>query len=174
MKSAPTHITILPFDATTLKLSVLYDPLTVEKIKQLPKRQCMPDNDIVPYVSAWLKTGCGQKYLFEGYIPGKAISKRTVAKVYENACLKSGADNQGGIHSLRHSFATHLLEQGVDLRYIQELLGHSSSKTTEIYTHVAAHKIVEIRSPIAGLLQNRTGKEEQPEVPKQNFCSALM
>ncbi len=62
-------------------------------------------------------------------------------------------DNQGGVHSLRHSFATHLLEQGVDLRYIQELLGHSSSKTIEIYTHVAAHKLIEIRSPIAGMLE---------------------
>ena len=57
------------------------------------------------------------------------------------------------IHSLCHSFATHLLEQGVDLRYIQELLGHASSKTTEIYTHVAAHRIIAIRSPIAGLLE---------------------
>ncbi|HEX2957981.1 MAG TPA: tyrosine-type recombinase/integrase, partial [Chitinispirillaceae bacterium] len=49
---------------------------------------------------------------------------------------------------------THLLENGTDLRYIQELLGHSSSKTTEIYTHVAAHKIAEIRSPIAGMIGN--------------------
>ena len=81
------------------------------------------------------------------------LSKRTIEKVYTHACDKAGVDTQGGIHSLRHSFATHLLEQGVDLRYIQELLGHSSSRTTEIYTHVAAHKIVSIRSPIAGLLK---------------------
>jgi integrase len=70
----------------------------------------------------------------------------------------------GGIHSLRHSFATHLLEQGTDLLYIQELLGHASSKTSEIYTHVAAHKIIEIRSPIAGLLKNGL-----PGVPITNF-----
>jgi site-specific recombinase XerD len=86
-------------------------------------------------------------------VPGKAISKRTIEKVYTNACLSLKIDHQGGIHSLRHSFATHLLEQGVDLQYIQELLGHASSKTTEIYTHVAANKIVEIRSPITGLLR---------------------
>ena len=72
--------------------------------------------------------------------------------MYTITCEKMDIDAVGGIHSLRLSFATHLLEQGVDLRYIQVLLGHSSSKTTEIYTHVAANKITEIRSPVAGLL----------------------
>ena len=121
----------------------------------------MLDQDIASFVAAWLTTGCGKTYLFEGYVPGKAISKRTIEKVYDNACSKLGIGNQGGIHSLRHSFATHLLEQGVDLRYIQELLGHSSSKTTEIYTHVAAHKIIEIRSPIAGLLKTAEGSNDE-------------
>jgi integrase/recombinase XerD len=125
----------------------------VRKGKGKKDRIVMLDDTIAPYLVSWLQTGCGRKYLFEGYTPGKHLSKRTIEKIYTNACNKQGINTQGGIHSLRHDFATHLLEQGVDLRYIQELLGHSSSKTTEIYTHVAAHKITQIRSPIAVLLK---------------------
>ncbi len=124
----------------------------IRKAKGKKDRMVMLDEKLIPFVVSWLKKGCGRKYLFEGYRAEEHLSKRTVEKIYTNACAKHGLDGQGGIHSLRHSFATHLLEQGVDLRYIQELLGHASSKTTEIYTHVAAHKIVTIRSPIAGLL----------------------
>jgi site-specific recombinase XerD len=126
----------------------------IRKAKGKKDRMVMLDETLLPYIAAWLKNGCGLTYLFEGYNPGEYLSKRTVEKIYTDACHKRGVNPQGGLHSLRHSFATHLLEQGVDLRYIQELLGHASSKTTEIYTHVAANKIVEIRSPIAGLLLN--------------------
>jgi site-specific recombinase XerD len=125
----------------------------IRKGKGKKDRMVMLDDTLAPYVESWLKNGCGKTYFFEGYTPGNHLSKRTIEKIYTNSCEKQGIDAQGGIHSLRHSFATHLLEQGVDLRYIQELLGHASSKTTEIYTHVAAHKIVAIRSPIAGLLK---------------------
>lgn len=126
--------------------------LWVRKGKGKKDRMVMLDENLLPYVVDWLEDGCGTRYLFEGYVPGKAISERTIEKVYTNTCHKLDINHQGGIHSLRHTFATNLLEQGVNLRYIQELLGHASSKTTEIYTHVAAHNITSIRSPIAALL----------------------
>jgi site-specific recombinase XerD len=126
--------------------------LWIRKGKGKKDRMVMLDQNLLPHVESWLKNGCGTTYLFEGYNPGIALSKRTIEKIYTNNCEKLNIDHQGGIHSLRHSFATHLLEQGVNLRYIQVLLGHASTKTTEIYTHVAAHNITSIRSPIAGLI----------------------
>jgi hypothetical protein len=90
-------------------------------------------------------------YLFESEWSGEKLSSRTLGQGYLNACKKAGITPKGGIHSLRHSFATHLLEHGTDLRYIQTLLGHSSSKTTEIYTHVSNNVIGKIRSPLSNL-----------------------
>ena len=66
----------------------------------------------------------------------------------EEAVKKAGIQKEVSVHCLRHSFATHLLESGNDIRYIQELLGHSSSKTTEIYTHVSSKELGKIRSPL--------------------------
>jgi len=70
-----------------------------------------------------------------------------MAKILKNATQKAGIRKNVTPHTLRHSFATHLLEQGTDLRYIQELLGHNSSKTTEIYTHVLKKAIGNIKNP---------------------------
>src|SRR4030095_8964363 len=70
-------------------------------------------------------------YLFESEYSGKAYPIRTVQQIFANAKRKAGIRKDVGIHSLRHSFATHLLEKGVDIRYIKDLLGHFSLKTTE-------------------------------------------
>ena len=88
-----------------------------------------------------------KKYLFEGQAGGK-YSPTSVANILKKATLRAGIKKTVTPHMLRHSFATHLLEQGTDLRYIQELLGHNSSKTTEIYTHVSKRAIDKIKNPI--------------------------
>jgi len=89
-------------------------------------------------------------YLFEGIAGGK-YSGTSVLNVVKNAGIKSGIRKKVTPHMLRHCFATHLLEAGVDLRHIQILLGHSSSRTTEIYTHVAMNNIRGIKSPLDSL-----------------------
>jgi len=91
-------------------------------------------------------------WLFEGQNRIAHISIRTIQKIFENAKKKSKIAKDVSVHSLRHSFATHLLEKGIDLRYIQELLGHSSSKITEIYTHVSKKMINSIKSPLDDII----------------------
>jgi integrase/recombinase XerD len=90
------------------------------------------------------------EWLFEGQTGGK-YSERGVQAIFEDARRKSGINSRATTHTLRHSFATHLLEKGVDLRYIQELLGHASSKTTEIYTHITKKGFQKIKSPLDDL-----------------------
>jgi len=86
-------------------------------------------------------------YVFESERGGK-LTTRTAQKIFENALKKSGIKKDATFHSLRHSFATHLLENGVDVRYVQELLGHQNIRTTQIYTHVTNPKIKNIKSPL--------------------------
>ena len=88
------------------------------------------------------------RWLFEGQQDGSHISARSVQHIFQTALAKTGIKKKATVHTLRHSFATHLLEQGVDIRYIQELLGHQSPNTTMIYTHVSRGKIRNIKSPL--------------------------
>jgi len=86
-------------------------------------------------------------YLFEGQTQGQMYDERSLQQVLKNSLSKTNINKPVTLHWLRHSYATHLLENGTDLRYIQEILGHSSSRTTEIYTHVSNKSIQKIISP---------------------------
>ncbi|MHA7128835.1 tyrosine-type recombinase/integrase [Algoriphagus namhaensis] len=92
-----------------------------------------------------------KEYLFEGTVVGKTYSPTSLQEVSKSAVKKAGINNAVTLHWLRHSYATHLLENRTDLRFIQELLGHNSSKTTEIYTHVSQKSLQKIRNPFDDL-----------------------
>lgn len=105
---------------------------------------------VLAKLDAYLDEYRPKTYLFEGQ-NGGAYSDTSVQAIFKQAKAKAGITAPATVHTLRHSFATHLLEKGTDLRYIQTLLGHSSSKTTEIYTHVSTKAIGKIRSPLDDL-----------------------
>lgn len=87
-------------------------------------------------------------YLIEGQVKGQKYSETSLENIFHKYLGMICKNHKYTLHCLRHSYATHLLESGVNLRYIQELLGHKSSKTTEIYTHVSTHSLSTIRNPI--------------------------
>jgi integrase/recombinase XerD len=90
-------------------------------------------------------------YLFESEQTFSAYPTRTIQQIFSNAKNKAGIKKEVGIHSLRHSFATHLLDKGTDIKFIKDLLGHFNIKTTEIYLHVSKEKLVNIISPFDDL-----------------------
>ncbi len=92
-----------------------------------------------------------EAWLFEGWEKGSKYSTASILKVLKNAVSKAGIVKKVTLHWLRHSYATHLLEAGTDIRYIQTLLGHKSTKTTEIYTHVSTDSLKNIKSPFDDL-----------------------
>lgn len=105
---------------------------------------------MLTHLAAYREVYKPAQWLFEG-ATGGSYSERSVQLIFERAKAKSDVYPYATVHTLRHSFATHLLEHGTDLRYIQELLGHSSSKTTEIYTHITQSGMNKIKSPLDNL-----------------------
>ncbi len=112
------------------------------------KDRVVPISDkVIEMLRAYYKIYKPQTWLFEGAERGNQYSEESLSQVLKQAVAKAKIKKPVTLHWLRHSYATHLLEAGTDLRYIQELLGHKSSKTTEIYTHVTEKSLKNIQSP---------------------------
>jgi integrase/recombinase XerD len=121
--------------------------INVRQAKGKKDRQVMLSKKLLEDLRCYYKQYKPKEYLFEGQDGGQ-YAIRSVQQVFKNAKQRAGNNKQGGVHSLRHTFATHLLEAGTDIRIIQELLGHNSLKTTERYTHVSIKNISSIQSPL--------------------------
>ena len=122
----------------------------IEKSKGKKDRYVNLPQSVLKQLRLYYKAYRPKKFLFEGQAGGQ-YAKRSLQNVFKNALQKAGINKQVGIHSLRHSYATHLLEQGTDIRFIQELLGHKDIKTTLIYTEVSNNSIRNIQSPLDNL-----------------------
>ncbi|PKK88255.1 MAG: integrase [Candidatus Wallbacteria bacterium HGW-Wallbacteria-1] len=121
--------------------------ILIAQSKGKKDRQVPLSEKLYSMIEMYLNEFQPKRYLFESTRPGIKYSVKSIQNIFSTACQKAGIEKHATVHTLRHSFATHLLESGTDLRIIQEILGHSSSKTTEIYTHVSTSTISKIRSP---------------------------
>lgn len=110
------------------------------------ERYVMLSENVLVLLKEYYKIYKPKNYLIEGQKGGK-YSPKSVQSVFKKALQKSGVKKKATVHTLRHSFATHLLDDGTDIRYIQELLGHKRLETTTIYTHVSSYSINRIKSP---------------------------
>ncbi len=102
-----------------------------------------------------------KKYLFEGQNGEEHYSPRSAQQVFNQQFGRIGLPKYFSFHSLRHSYATHLLENGTDIKYIQELLGHNDIKTTLRYTHVSKKAIEKIESPLDKILRKNEGEKDE-------------
>lgn len=136
-------------EAINLKLSDIDSSrmiISIRQSKAKKDRQIMLSEKLLNLLREYYKVYKPVTYLFEGQ-SGRTYSPRSVQQILKDALQKAGIKKKASVHTLRHSFATHLLEAGTDIRYIQHLLGHNSIKTTQIYTHVASSDLFKIKSP---------------------------
>lgn len=122
----------------------------IREAKGKKDRCSLLSEKVIPLLQEYFELYMPVEWLFEG-AQGGPYSARSVQNIFDAAKKQSRINPNATVHTLRHSFATHLLEKGVDLRYIQELLGHSSSKTTEIYTHITKKGMGSLKSPLDDL-----------------------
>lgn len=140
--------------------------LFVKNGKGRKDRYVILADSFVPLLQNYLLSYRPERYFVEG-VPGGMYSASSIRKFLHLATRKAGIAKKVTPHTLRHSYATHLLENGIGIRHIQELLGHSKPETTMIYTHIAKKDLLEIRSPLDTILLN-ISKETKGSTPLLN------
>jgi len=148
---------------------ILFDEhkIHIKQGKGKKDRPVMLPYSIVTALQAYRSLTNSEYYVFEGQYKGEPYSACSVRQIMKRAVEASGLEKKATPHTLRHSFATHLLEAGTDLRFIQALLGHSSIKTTTIYTHLTKKGVDRIQSPLDRLAgQNNTNKNNSKNTEK--------
>src|ERR1700674_3237330 len=145
--SEATQLKISDIDRPRMQLRVRIGKGAKGRVLPLSERLL---KELVNYWRAQRQGKAGQDspWLFLGKKAGQPMGRDTGQNIYYTALEKSGVRRKGGIHLLRHSFATHLMESGVELPVVQHLLGHSSLRTTSLYLHVTARRLAEVRSPL--------------------------
>jgi len=125
--------------------------IRVERGKGKKDRQVMLCKPLLEELRACWKRYRPVQYLLEGKHPGQPIAATSIQRAFRTACLKTGITKPVTPRSLRHAFATHLVERGTNLRVVQALLGHQSLNTTAVYTHLARTWLAEVNSPLDSL-----------------------
>jgi integrase/recombinase XerD len=122
--------------------------IRVNQGKGRKDRYTILSNTTLHYLRTYYKMYNPDKWLFPSYLNSKHISTRTIQHVFHKAKEKAGIKKNVSVHTLRHSFATHLIEAGIDIYHIQKLLGHSSIKTTTIYLHLRQNKTIDLHKSL--------------------------
>ncbi|SHJ93697.1 tyrosine-type recombinase/integrase [Epilithonimonas mollis] len=128
-------------------IKTLENLLLVRQSKGKKDRVVVLSPLLLELLRTYYKSYKPKTYLFEGH-EGEKYSERSVQQILKNALVKATVISPASVHTLRHSYATHLLENGTDIRIIKELLGHNNIKTTEIYTHITDVSRAKIKSPL--------------------------
>ena len=138
-----TNLKITDIDSNTMTVTIRQSKGNRDRVVVLAEK-------LLVLLREYFKEYKPKDYLFEGRASGR-YSERSVQQLLKQILTKLKINKQGSVHSLRHSYATHLIEQGTDVRFVQELLGHKSIKTTLIYTHLTDPAKRKIKSPLDNL-----------------------
>ena len=137
--------------------------IKISQAKGRKDRYVVLAESILPLLENYFSTYQPERYFIEGK-PGIKYSAESIRKFLKRSCAKAGIRKKVTPHTLRHSYATHLLEGGTDVRYIQELLGHNNPKTTMIYTHITKRQLTQVHSPLDDAVKQLTEDEKTNKI----------